>query len=49
MDQSIDEGLLTASRIRELELFPVPGRFDTIHLQTIHSRIFQDLPHHHPG
>ena len=49
MGHPIDEGLLTANRIRELELFPVVGHFDPLHLQTIHRRIFQDLPHHHPG
>lgn len=49
MDYPIEEGLLTANRIRELEVFPVVGTFDSIHLRTIHSRIFQDLPHHHPG
>jgi len=49
MDHPVDEGLLTANRIRELELFPVVGRFDRTHLQTIHRRIFQDLPYHHPG
>jgi cell filamentation protein len=49
MGHPIDEGLLTANRIAELEESPVVGRFDTTHLCTIHSRIFQDLPHHHPG
>ena len=45
----LDEGLITFARIKELEESPVVGRFDTVHLQTIHRRIFQDLPHHHPG
>lgn len=49
MTKPLDEGLLTANRISELEEFPVVGRFDTAHLCAIHSRIFQDLPHHHPG
>lgn len=46
---SLDEGLLTFARIKELEESPVVGRFDTAHLCEIHRRIFQDLPHHHPG
>lgn len=49
MDHPADEGLLTANRIAELEESPVVGRFDTAHLCEIHRRIFQDLPHHHPG
>ena len=46
---SLDEGLITFARIKELDLFPIVGPFDTVHLCAIHSRIFQDLPHHHPG
>ncbi len=49
MPSPIDEGLLTANRISELEESPVVGRFDTAHLCEIHRRIFQDLPHHGPG
>ncbi len=45
----LDEGLITFARIKELEEWPVLGTFDTAHLREIHRRIFQDLPHHHPG
>ena len=44
-----NEGLLTANRIRQLELHPVVGPVDTGQLLEIHRRIFQDLPHHGPG
>ena len=46
---TLDEGIITFARIKELEESPVVGRFDTAHLREIHRRIFQDLPHHHPG
>ena len=45
----IDEGLLVANRISELEESPITGLFDTAHLRAVHRHIFQDLPHHHPG
>ena len=35
--------------LRNFEESPVVGHFDTAHLCAVHSRIFQDLPHHHPG
>jgi len=43
------EGLLTALRTAELQHQPVEGRFDKAHLQEIHRRLFQDLPHFAPG
>ena len=43
------EGALTYARSAELELNPVEGQFDAAHLQEVHRRIFQDLPHHAPG
>jgi cell filamentation protein len=49
MSGPIDEGLLTVNRISELEESPVVGRFDTVHLCAIPYRVFQDVPHHHPG
>jgi cell filamentation protein len=36
-------------RILELELAPLPGRFDAHHLKAIHGHIFQDSPPHRPG
>ena len=45
----INEGEVCNARIVELELDPVRGTFDAAHLQEIHRRIFQDLPHHNPG
>lgn len=47
--ESLDEGLITSWRSAELLLRPVAGNFDAAHLQEIHRRIFQDLPHHGPG
>src|SRR6266567_4748190 len=32
-----------AGRLAELRSAPVPGAYDSIHLQQIHARIFQDL------
>ena len=49
MSHPVDEGLLTANRISELEESPVVGCFDTTPLCIIPSRIFPDLPHHYPG
>ena len=43
------EAFLTATRQAELVLNPVRGQFDVAHLQEVHRRIFQDLPHHGPG
>lgn len=43
------EGELAAARIEELRVRPVQGRFDAAHLQEVHRRIFQDLPHHGAG
>lgn len=43
------EAALTFARIRELYRDPVQGQFDVAHLQEVHRRIFQDLPHHGPG
>lgn len=45
----LNEGIITFARIKELEEFPVVGKFGLAHLREIHRRIFQDLPHHHPG
>ena len=39
------EASFTFRRIVELELDPVQGDFDALHVQEIHRRIFQDLPH----
>ncbi|WP_075790582.1 Fic family protein [Massilia putida] len=38
------EADLTSTRIAELRLAPVQGKFDVDHLREIHRRIFQDLP-----
>lgn len=37
------EATYTALRIAELDLHPLPGRFDLDHLQAIHRHIFQDV------
>src|SRR5699024_11953535 len=37
------ERLLAASRVVELELNPIDGRFDFAHLQAIHHYILQDV------
>lgn len=42
---AVNEGIVT---FKELEAFLVVGRFDTVHLQAICSRIFKDL-RHYPG
>lgn len=37
------------ARLGELELNPLPGKFDAAHLRAIHGHIFQDSPEHRPG
>lgn len=44
-----NEAALTRARVLELYERPVQGDFDVAHLREVHRRIFQDLPHHHPG
>ena len=46
---ALQEGALTFARIGELDDAPVDGSFDAMHLNEVHRRIFQDLPHHAPG
>ncbi len=36
-DMSLDEGLMTLARIKELDLFPVVGQFDTLPMSPIPS------------
>jgi len=43
------EAAIVTVRLAELARRPVVGRFDVTHLNEIHRRIFQDLPHHLPG
>ena len=38
------EANYTFSRVVELELDPVRGNFDAVHLKEVNRRIFQDLP-----
>jgi cell filamentation protein len=37
------EADLTAFRLAELRIAPIPGGFDSVHLQEIHHHIYQDL------
>ena len=40
---STAEAIATTRRVSELQLKPLPGRFDIPHLQSIHRHIFQDI------
>lgn len=40
---STAEAIATTRRVSELQLKPLPGRFDILHLQSIHRHIFQDI------
>ncbi|MDR1277017.1 MAG: Fic family protein [Candidatus Accumulibacter sp.] len=37
---------MTWKRVKELELRPIPGKFDAAHLKETHRVIFQDCPRH---
>ncbi len=37
------EADLTAFRLAELRIAPIPGGFDSVHLQEIHHHVYQDL------
>ena len=37
------EADFTAFRLAELRIAPIPGGFDTVHLQDIHHHVYQDL------
>src|SRR5580692_6433685 len=37
------EADFTAFRLAELRIAPIPGGFDSVHLQDIHHHIYQDL------
>lgn len=43
------EAQYVAARLKELYEAPIPGKFDTDHLRSVHAYIFQDLPEHKPG
>src|SRR6266568_974306 len=37
------EADITAFRLAELRIAPIPGGFDSVHLQEIHHHVYQDL------
>jgi cell filamentation protein len=44
MDSTELETRLTWKRVQELELRPIPGKFDVAHLKETHRVLFQDCP-----
>lgn len=49
MADSRDDANLYLLRIANLELNPVVGVFDAVHLREVHRRIFEGKPEHNPG